>query len=444
MPASRPPSPRRDGGVSGPAGEAPSPEEREYRRRTPASAAFFAESRAHLPGGDSRSTIFYLPYPAVFARGEGCRVTDLDGNELLDFTGNHSALVHGYGAPEVLAAARRQLELGTAFAGPTEPQLRLARLLTRRIPSMERVRFTNSGTEATLHTLRAVRRFTGRRRVARAEGGFHGALEELTAPSHPDVLVIPFDRPEAAAAAIEAAAGDLAAVLIEPVQGSAGMIPAGAEYLRRLRDVTRRHGILLVFDEVVSLRLAYGGAQEHFGVPPDLTILCKLIGGGFPLGAFGGRADAMALFDPSQGAPALPHPGSYNANPMSLAAGAATLELLTREAIARINRLGDALRAGLAGAFAEVGIPARVTGLGSLFGIHPEPSAGELRRRLVLGLYNQGVLIDPRAVGTVSTAVGEPEVERFLAAAGRVLRELAPRAAGAAHSTTSSKRSARG
>ena len=403
------------------------PEEWEYRRRTPASARFFAEARAHLPGGDSRSTLFYRPYPAVFLRGEGSLLTDLDGNQLVDFTGNHSALVHGYGRREVLDAVRRQLEAGTAFPGPTEPQLRLARILTERIPAIERVRFTNSGTEATLHALRAARRFTGRHRVARAEGGYHGALDELMAPSHPDVLVLPFDDAGRAAALIEAAAGELAAVLVEPVQGSAGMIPARGEYLRTLREATRRHGVLLVFDEVVSLRLAWGGAQEHFGVAPDLTVLGKLIGGGFPLGAFGGRSDVMALFDPSQGGPALPHPGSYNANPMSLAAGAATLELLDRAAIARINRLGDTLRARLREVFDAAGVPARVTGLGSLFGMHPRPddTAAERRRRIYLGLYNAGLLVDPRGVGTLSTAIDEADVERFLDAAATVIGRLA-------------------
>lgn len=416
-------------------GAAP-PEELEYRRRTPASARYLEEARGHLPGGDSRSTLFYHPYPAVFARGAGSRLTDLDGNELLDFTGNHSALVHGYGHPDIRRAVERQLALGTAFPGATEPQLRLARLLTRRMPSLELVRFTNSGTEATLTVLRAARAFTGRRRIARAEASYHGAIEELLAPSHPDVLVIPFDDPDRAATLLDAAAGDLAAVLIEPIQGSAGMIPASVEYLRRLREVTARHGILLVFDEVVSFRLAWGGAQDHYGVRPDLTVLGKLIGGGFPLGAFGGRADVMALFDPSRGRPAVPHPGSYNANPISLAAGAATLELLTPEAIASINALGERVRAGLAEILQSEAVGARVTGLGSLFGIHPAPAAGgppaeaaadgaELQRRIYLGLYNRGVLIDPRSVGTVSTAIAPADVDRLLEAAAGVGAGLA-------------------
>lgn len=397
------------------------PEAEEYRRRTPRSGAYFREAAAYLPGGDSRSTLFYPPYPAVFVRGEGSRLVDLDGNELLDFTGNHSALPLGYGRPEVLAAAERQLVLGTAFPGPTEPQVRLARLLHERVPSIELVRFTSSGTEASLNAIRAARRFTGRRRIARAEGSYHGSLDETIGP-HPDTIVFPFNRPDEAASLIETHASELAAVLIEPVQGSAGMLPATDGFLRQLREVTARHGIVLVFDEVVSFRIAWGGAQEHFGITPELTVLGKLIGGGFPLGAFGGRADIMGQFDPSRGGPAIPHPGSLNANPMSLATGAATLELLTREEIARINGLGEQLRARLDATLRDAGLDARITGCGSLFAIHPaEPGH---RLRLFLGLYNAGVLIDPRGVGTISTALGEPELDRFVEAAAPVATRI--------------------
>lgn len=403
-----------------------SAEELEYRRRTPASERFFREARRFLPGGDSRSTLFYQPYPAVFVRGEGCRVTDLDGNELLDFTGNHTSLVHGYDHPVVVAAVRRQLEAGTCFPGPTEPQLRLARMLCERVPSLELVRFTNSGTEATLHAIRAARAFTGRQLIARAEGAYHGALEQTMDRAHPNAVVIPFHDPDEAVRRVEQRAGELAAVLVEPVQGSAGMIPASPEYLERLREVTRRLGILLVFDEVVSLRVAWGGAQEHFGVMPDLTILGKLIGGGLPLGAFGGRADVMALFDPSRGPPAVAHPGSYNANPVSLSAGVATLELLTRDAIADLNRHGEALRERLRRTFADSEVAAEITGIGSLFAIHPASSddAAALRHRIFLGLFNAGVLLDPRGVGTLSTVLGGEEINRLPEALGIVLGAL--------------------
>lgn len=414
-----------------------SDEAQRYRRRTPASARRNEELRRYLPGGDSRSTLFYPPYPAVLVQGDGCRVTDLDGNRLLDMTGNHSVLVHGYGAPPVVEAIRRQVELGTCFAGPTEAQLRFARHLVERVGSLERVRFTSSGTEAVMMAVRAARRFTGRRKIAKLEGGYHGTAEDVMGSEHPDLVVLPADDAEAAVDALERHAGVLAALLVEPVQGSAGMLPLEREYLGALRDATRRLGIVLIFDEVVSLRVAYGGAEEHFGITPDMCCLGKMIGGGLPLGAFGGRGEIMALFDPSRGPPVIPHPGSYNANPVGLAAGLATLELLTRDAIAGLNAAGEQVREGLRQAFAEAGVPATITGLGSLFGIHltegpvrtirdAARADAALRHRIFLGLYDEGVLIDPRGVGTLSTAVGEAEIAEFLAALRAVLARVAP------------------
>ena len=406
-------------------------EEEVYRLRTPASSRFFAEAREYLPGGDSRSTLFYRPYPAVMDRGEGCWLYDIDGNRLLDFTGNHSSLVHGYGHPAIAEVVQHQLRKGTCFPGSTEPQLQLAKLLCERIPSVERVRFTSSGTEASMNAIRAARSFTGRARIATIEGGYHGLSADATA----GVVALPFNEIDAAAAILEAEGEQLAAVVVEPVLGSAGMIPAERDYLEMLRAMTRRLGIILVFDEVVSFRVAVGGAQEYFGVSPELTCLGKLIGGGFPLGAFGGRADIMALFDPTQGRPPIPHPGSHNANPIGMVAGAVTLELLTRQAIDLLNTRGAAIRRDLGAAFAEAGIAAQITGLGSLFAIHltgrpvrsyqdTMGSDTDLRHQIFLGLFNEGVQIDPRGVGNVSTAIGEDEVGQLGAAVRSVLGRL--------------------
>jgi glutamate-1-semialdehyde 2,1-aminomutase len=309
-------------------------------------------------------------------------------------------------------------------------------MLCERIPSMQRVRFTNSGTEAIINAVRGARAFTGRRAIARIEGSYHGVLEETMASRHPDAVVLPFDDGEEAARLIDGHHRTMAAVLVEPVQGSAGMLPARRDYLQALRDVTRKHGILLIFDEVVSIRVAYGGGQEHFGVQPDLTCLGKLIGGGFPLGAFGGRSDIMALFDPSRGTPPVPHPGSFNANPVSLAAGAATLEVLTRETIDRLNQRGAWIRTAMVECFGQAGLPAQVTGLGSLFAIHLTPApvrtirdaAGAdaaLRHRLFLGLYAAGILIDPRGVGTLSTVLDQQDLEHFISVLRRVSGHLA-------------------
>jgi glutamate-1-semialdehyde 2,1-aminomutase len=438
-----------------------SKEEELYRLRTPGSRRHLAEARQYLPGGDSRSPLFYPPYPAVLDRGEGCWVFDIDGNRLLDFTGNHSALIHGYGHPDVLNAIQQQLRKGTCFAGSTEPQLRLAKLLCDRIPSLDLVRFANSGTEATMYAIRAARAFTGRHLIAKVEGGYHGSLDEMMVSVHPSateagdrsqpraapssqglppaavsqVTVLPFNDLDGAAAVIESQREELAAVLVEPVLASAGMIPAERDYLDMLREMTSRFGIVLIFDEVVSLRVAFGGAQESFGVSPDLTCLGKLIGGGFPLGAFGGKADIMALFDPSHGRPAIPHPGSYNAHPIGMVAGAATLELMTPQAIDFLNTRGAALRQNLAAVFAEAGVAGQITGLGSLFGMHltDQPvrcyrdtlgSRTDLRHQIFLGLFNEGVLIDPRGVGNLSTVTGDTEIERFGAALRAVLGRM--------------------
>ena len=413
------------------------PEEERYRSRTAASRRFFLEARKYLPGGDSRSTLFYRPYPAVMARGTGCVLFDLDENRLLDFTSNHSSLPHGYGHPAIIAAVEEQLRKGTAFPGASDPQLHFARLLCQRIPSIEQVRFTNSGTEASLNAVRAARAFTGRTRIATVEGGYHGTADEiLSGIQRESAVILPFNDIDGAREILEALGADIAAVLVEPVLGSAGMIPADPGYLEMLRAVTRQHGIVLVFDEVVSLRVAPGGAQEYFGVTPDLTCLGKLIGGGFPLGAFGGRSDIMALFDPSNGKPAVPHPGSHNANPIGMVAGATTLELLTPAVIDQLNRRTEKLRQDMADAFADVGVPVRVTGLGSLFAMHltrhPVRSCRdtlsgdpELRHRLFLGLFNEGILIDPRGVGNLSTALGDQELGEFSAALRRVLSRVA-------------------
>jgi glutamate-1-semialdehyde 2,1-aminomutase len=312
-----------------------------------------------------------------------------------------------------------------------------------------------------MYAIRAARAFTGRTRIAKVEGGYHGSLDEVMVSTHPTadeagnrsrpraapsskglaaealgrVTVLPFNDVAAAADVIESERDQLAAVLVEPVLGSAGMIPAVRDYLQMLRELTSRHGIVLVFDEVVSFRLASGGAQEYFDLVPDLTCLGKLIGGGFPLGAFGGREDIMTLFDPSRGRPAIPHPGSYNANPLGMAAGAATLVLLTPQAIAQLNTRGAELRQDMAASFAEVGLPVQITGIGSLFAIHltEKPvrsyrdtlgSRVDLRHEIFLGLFNEGVLIDPRGVGSLSTVLGQEEVNQFGTALRSVLNRL--------------------
>ena len=433
-------------------------EENIYRSNTPDSYRLNVEAQNYLPGGDSRSTIYFQPYPQFFVRGEGCWLYDADANRFLDFTGNHTSLVLGYNNPGVRQALMSQVEIGTCFPGPTESQIRLAKLICERTPSVERVRFANSGTEATMNAIRAARAFSGRTKVVKAEGAFHGTedgMEVSIAPivaqagpqSDPyslphveglppdvlsDVIVMPFNDPVAARRIVEANADDLACVIVEPVMGSAGMIPATTEYLQALRDVTQQIDALLVFDEVITFRLAPGGAQEYFGILPDLTCFGKMIGGGLPLGAFGGREDVMALFDPSRGRPAIHHGGSLNANPLSMVAGAATLEQLAPEDYASLSDRGDTLRASLGEMFKQMEQPAQITGVGSLFGVHltdqpvqsyrdAQTADGDLRHQIFLGMLNEGIVMDPRGVGCLSTAIGDREIQTFVDTMQRVI-----------------------
>lgn len=433
-----------------------------YRAATPGSAALFAAAQRSLPGGDSRSTLHYPPHPLGMARGAGGRVWDVDGHELVDLTNNHTALVHGNANPVVLDAVRAQLELGTCFSGPVPLQVEVADRLTARLPGLEQVRFCSSGTEATLHATRAARAFTGRLRIAKAEGAYHGSQDDVFVSTHPrpdqagpadrpasvaraeglhrsaldDTVVFPFNDLEATTAVLRAAGPDLAAVLVEPVMGSAGMIAAEPGYLAGVAEVAAEVGALLVVDEVITLRLAPGGGQAWAGITADLSCFGKMLGGGFPLGAFGGRADVLAGFDPTgEAGPAVGHPGSMNAWAVGLAAAAATLDLLTPEAIEGLGRRGDDLRARLGAVAVERGVPLTVTGAGSLLGLHLRDGPvrcfrdtwaedRELGRGVFLGLINEGVLTDPRGAACLSTVTTDEDLDLVVGAFARVLDRL--------------------
>ena len=424
------------------------------------SAALFARAQGVLPGGNSRTTVHMAPYPPYAASGEGCWVTDVEGDRRLDCLNNYTALVHGHAHPAIVEAASRRLALGASFPMPTPEEVELAALLCERLPSAERVRFTNSGSEAVMIAVKGARAFTGRPRIAKFEGAYHGSYDyvEVSLASTPeawgplatpaataysrgtpqgvldDVVVLPFNHVEHAVARIEREAGSLAAVVVDPVPNRVGLIPARRELLQALREVTRAHGIVLVFDEVITFRLGYHGAQGVFGVTPDVTTLGKIIGGGFPVGAVAGRADVMAVFDPTSGAPAAPHGGTFNANPVTMAAGLAAMQLLDEQAFARLDDLGAKLRASLDDCFQQAGVAGRVTGLGSLFRVHgterelvdyrsarttPEESArlGRVIRRLM----EHGVLMSMTGLGCLSTAMGDAELESLVETFAAVL-----------------------
>jgi glutamate-1-semialdehyde 2,1-aminomutase len=430
----------------------------EYTAKTARSRALHEEALAVMPGGNSRTTTFFDPYPFYAARGQGAHIWDADGNDRLDFNGNYTSLILGHAPPDVVKAAQQAIEAGLSFPGPTEWEIRLAEMLTRRVPSVERVRFTNSGTEATMNAVRLARAFTGRPKIAKFEGAYHGTHDWVLVSVTPDpktagnrrrpkpvpasaglppavlkhTVVLPWNDAEACEQILAAEAANLAAVLVDPLLGIGGVIPPADGFLQRLREITERHGIVLIFDEVISFRVAWGGAQERFGVRPDLTTFGKIIGGGLAVGAFGGRADLMSFYDPRQGAARISHGGTFNANPATMAAGVATLNALTPEAYARLDALGERLRGGITRLLAGTRRKGQVSGVGSLFCLHwttepltdyrsSRPKDGEQPLRMFVGLLNEGILLTQRGLGACSLAMTDEDVDRFVNALARVL-----------------------
>ena len=430
-----------------------------FVRSTPVSQSKQAEAQKYLPGGSSRGTAFFDPYPHFIERGEGHYIYDADGNRLLDFMINATSLILGHAHPDVTAAIQEQAARGTAFTGPTDQQVRLAKILTERVPSLDLVRFTNSGTEGTMMAIRAARAYTGRQKIAKFEGGYHGAHEYVSVsvrpplekldpsgptpiaehPGLPDsileqVIVLPYNDLDWCERVLRENASEVACLIMEPVVSSFGYLPGDTEFLRGLRDLTTELGIVLIFDEVQSFRIAPGGAQETLGVIPDMTAFGKIIGGGTPVGAFGGRADIMELFDPTSGA-AIPHAGTFNANPVTMAAGEVVMNHLTPEVYDRMNALGSELRSKLSAVFDEFEVPAQVTGIGSLFGIHFTSeqirdyrsvvrSDGTMRRALFTGLLNEGVLLQTGAAGAMNSLTETADIDTLVDATRRVVERV--------------------
>jgi glutamate-1-semialdehyde 2,1-aminomutase len=434
----------------------------DYKAKTPRSGQMYEEALRVMPGGNSRTTTFFDPYPFFITRGAGARIWDADGAERLDFNGNYTSLILGHAHPSVVEAVAEQATRGMSFPGPSEQEVKLAGLLTQRIPSMEVVRFANSGTEATMNAVRAARAFTGRAKLAKFEGAYHGTHDWVLVSVSPDpaksgsrkrpkpvaysagvpdtvlkhTVVLPWNDAEACVKILEKQGDDVAALIVDPLMANAGLLVPQEGFLQRLREVTERLGIVLIFDEVISFRVAPGGAQQRFGVRPDLTTLGKIIGGGLAVGAFGGRAEVMNYYDPRGGKGRISHGGTFNANPVTMAGGVATMQELTPEAYARLDALGDRLRAGVKRILSRNKQPAQVTGLGSLFWIHwtkkrlsdyrsSRPTDAERPLRTFMALLNDGVLLTQRGLGCCSLAMVDADVDRFLEAFGRVVEKEA-------------------
>jgi len=451
-------------------------EEAEYRRRTPRSAELFERARRSLPLGVASSFQAYDPYPLFMTDARGSRITDADGNEYIDFDMAFGVLAAGHSHPLVAQALATRVANGTCYTFPVEQGIALAEEIKSRFGA-DCVRFSNSGTEATMDAIRVARGYTGREKIVKFEGGYHGHHDDVLVSIQPprelmgpaespatvpasagiprsrisETIIAPFNEPDMVAAILEAHAGEIAAIMVEPVQFNIGVVPPKPGFLERLRELADEHGIVLIFDEVkTGVVLAWGGAYEYFGVKPDLFCLAKSIGGGVPIGAFGGRDAVMRSIESLEGTPAfsadaagtgidrttipggatrVAHLGTFNGNPLSMTAGLVTLtQVLTRDVYPRLHAMADRLTAGCADILAEHGLPGyainvgpkgcvmftpeRVTNYRDFIGLD-----SELWTASFFYLANRGILLPPGPDDqwTLSVQHTDAEIDRYLA-----------------------------
>ena len=440
-----------------------------YRQRTAGSAAQHERARHAMPGGDTRTSINYGPYPTYMVDGSGAWLTDCDGNRYLDLLNNYTSLAHGHAQADIVEEAADQLTRGTAYGSASPAQAEYAALLVERVPGMDLLRFTNSGTEATMMMMRAARAFTGRDVIVKLDGGYHGAhdMVEVNISADPAAsrtpatrlegrgvpsavldatLVAPYNDLPAMESLLQEHGERVAGIILEPMANAGGMIPPLPGYLRGLRQLADQYETLLLFDEVVTLRLSRGGMQELEGVTPDLTAMAKVIGGGFPVGAFGGKRAIMSQFDSTSAPDHLQHSGTFNGNNMTMVAGMAAMRRLDQAAIDRINALGERLAAGVNAIFERAGIRGQCLGLGSLQQIQwtDEPlttladaaragqDLGDLPKLFHLALLNRGIHASTRGMFCTSTAMGEADIDHALQRIESALGELKPYIAEAA------------
>jgi len=414
-----------------------------YLSKTKKSKQLYERARRVLPAGVSYFIRYMEPYPFYTAWAKGSKLVDVDGNEYIDFWMGHHALIFGHSPPKVMKEVRQQLENGTHFGTSHELEIALAEQAVKMVPSAQMVRFTNSGTEANMYATRLARTYTRREKIAKFEGGWHGGYDALQKAVKPpfdvpesggltqatlkDTVILPFNNIEGVKKVL--IKEKLAGIVLEPVLGAAGCIPVEKDFLKELRELCSDNGALLIFDEVITgFRLAPGGAQQFFDVKPDITVLGKILGGGFPIGAVAGPREIMKHMDALlYEAPKLSfHGGTFCANPVTMTAGLATLKLLEDgNLISQLNRAGDNLRRELQDVFERKGQDVQVTGVSSLWHTHftkenvrdVNVAARADRERLLryhMYLIENGVFFLPTKTGSLSTAHTKANIEKLL------------------------------
>ncbi|MDD4087170.1 MAG: aspartate aminotransferase family protein [Bacteroidales bacterium] len=432
----------------------------------PKSDALYQKAVDLIPGGVSRNTVFHKPHPHYVASAKGCYVKDIDGNERIDFANNMASLIHGHAHPAIVEAVTEQLHKGTAYTLATEAEVRLAELLHNRAPGFEKIRFVNSGTEAVMAMIKASRSFTGKPKIAKAEGAYHGTYDyaEVSQTSNPfnwgdinspnsvpvaegtpqsvldEVIIFPYNDIERTLAILDSHADEIACVIIDPVPHRVGLLEGKHEFIEAIYNWTRKNDALMVFDEVVTFRVNYGGAQEKYKVKPDLTALGKIIGGGFPVGALAGRADIMEVLDPRQPKLKFPHSGTFSANPITMTAGRVALELFDQQAVDDLNTLTKKAIIQIENVIRLADVPISITGAGSMFRLHfrqvpPQTYREAYQRPAVYAVinelldylfYKENLIMINTCACMFSTALTQKEVDRLSQALLNGFRHIKP------------------
>lgn len=424
--------------------------------KTETSRRLYAEAQELIPGGVNSPVRAWRSVggdPLFISRGAGAYLYDADGNEFLDYIGSWGPLILGHAHPRVVAAIQDAATRGTSYGAPTALETELARRITAAVPSIEMVRFVSSGTEATMSAIRLARAFTRRDQIVKFDGGYHGHADFLLAKAGSGVatlalpdsagvpaavaattLIAPYNDLAAVTELFKAQGDEIAAIIVEPIAGNMGVVPPAEGFLQGLREITRANGALLIFDEVISgFRAAYGGAQSLYHVQPDLTCLGKIVGGGLPVGAYGGRREIMQLIAPLG---PVYQAGTLSGNPLAMAAGIATLDVLaeTRNAYAQLEARGAQLAAGLQSAAASAGVPVAINRAGSLLTAfftdrpvtdYASAKTADTRRyaRFFQGMLQQGIYLAPSQfeAAFISLAHTEADIARTVECAHKAL-----------------------
>jgi len=421
-----------------------------YTEKFPVSRERHEKLINYIPGGATRSLSYFKPYPIHIDYGQGAYVYTHEGHKLFDVTNAYGAIVHGHGDPDIVKAVQEGIAKGSQYSTPTTGQYRLAKLLCERIPGFDRVRFVNSGTEATLFALRTARAYTGKDKILKMIGGFHGTHDCVAASTKKnvitagipkgmteDMLEVPFNDFDALEKAVKQNASELAAVIMEPFLGAGGVVLPKPGYLEHVRKVTSDNNVLLIFDEIFSYRVNTGGCQKLYGVVPDLTTVGKVVGGGLPIGVFGGKEDIMNIYCHEKTDKPLYHSGTFNGYETVMQAGYAALLKYDEDAVAYVNSLGDQFQKGLLESFKSNGLNIQSNQIGSLLNLHfvNEPvttaeqvleSVEQLHTLMHLSLLTKGVFTIPRGLFILSTVMTSQEIDHLVDKIDETLKELLP------------------